>query len=330
MNSPDDDTAGSSHRNGRWKRIAVRAFPALFYTAIAVFVVLFLLSVDFGALDDLSISFTVLAFAILVGIANRYWLVLTWLLILRGLGAVRENNYWAMAHVYAKSWLGRYIPGTAPWILGKIYFASQQGISKTKLAVSSLMEGGVQLVVQLLVGVAFLLIDPRVREDNQSWLPLLVFAAVVGMFFLHPRILGSVLSLMHRVVKKRPLNEEDRPSWRVLLTSVILFIGAAILSGVSAALVALSIYPELTLADFVFVAAALNFASAISIVAVFAPGGIGVREFVLVAMLSVIMPPAVAFVVAVVLRLWSIGTDFMFLGSTRLGLHLASRRSSPS
>jgi uncharacterized membrane protein YbhN (UPF0104 family) len=298
----------------------------VFYGALAVFLVVFFLTIDYSELEGLSLHWGLIALALVVGLANRYWLTLIWLVILRGLGAPRPRSLAVMADVYAKSWLGRYIPGTLPWILGKIYFASQQGISKTKLAVSSLVEGGVQLLVQLLVGLALLSLDPRVASAMGGVWPLLVLAAVGCAVLLHPRVFTVVLSFVHRVVRKRPLDVEHFPRWRVMVASAGMYVVGGILGGTAAYLVAVAVRPQLGITDLLFVIAAINLASAVSMVAVFAPSGIGVREAVLVALFALIMPLEVAVVVAIVLRLWTIGADLAFLGTARLALMVDEAR----
>src|SRR5690606_15773151 len=113
--------------------------------------------------------------ATLLAMAFRYWGAFIWLAILRTLGATRlRQNLSQLLHVYAKSWLGRYIPGTAPWILGKIYFASKLGVSKNKLAVSSLLEGGLQIIVTLVIAVGILLLDPKVDSVITAELKVLM------------------------------------------------------------------------------------------------------------------------------------------------------------
>jgi uncharacterized membrane protein YbhN (UPF0104 family) len=52
--------------------------------------------------------------------------------------------------------------------------------------------------------------------------------------------------------------------------------------------------------------------------AVFAPAGLGVRETVQLTMLLLVMPPEAALVATVLMRLWSIFMDAVFLFATLL------------
>lgn len=323
----DSQRLNNAQDRPRWRRIAGILIPYLFYGALAVFLVIFFATVDYDELSGLRVHWGLMALALAVGLANRFWLVLIWLVILRGLGASRPRSLAVMADVYAKSWLGRYIPGTLPWILGKIYFASRQGISKTKLAVSSLVEGGVQLLVQLLVGLALLALDSTVAETFGDVWYVLIAAAVVCGVLLHPAVFTWVLSLVHRIVRKRPLEVQHVPGWGVMGSAGAMYVVGGVLGGLAAFLVALSVHPQLSLGDLLFVVAAINLASAVSMVAVFAPSGLGVREAVLIALFTLIMPLDVAVIVAIVLRLWTIAADFAFLGLTRLAVLVGRARS---
>ena len=62
-----------------------------------------------------------------------------------------------------------------------------------------------------------------------------------------------------------------------------------------------------------FVLAASNLASAVSMVAVFAPAGVGVREAIQIAALLFVMSPEQAVAATLLMRLLSIAWDGLFL-----------------
>ena len=63
---------------------------------------------------------------------------------------------------------------------------------------------------------------------------------------------------------------------------------------------------------------ASSLAGAVSMLAIFAPSGIGVREGIQLALLSIIMPTEYALVITVFTRLWGVAMDFIFLGTSYL------------
>lgn len=85
------------------------------------------------------------------------------------------------------------------------------------------------------------------------------------------------------------------------------------LSGTAYYFITLGVYPSLKLTDAAFVIGAASMASAISMLAVFAPGGLGVREGVQALLLALVMPAPIALVVVVVTRVWSLAVDGLFL-----------------
>ncbi len=63
---------------------------------------------------------------------------------------------------------------------------------------------------------------------------------------------------------------------------------------------------------------AASLAGAASMLAIFAPSGIGVREGIQLVLFSLIMPKELALAVTIITRLWSVGMDFVFFGLSRL------------
>lgn len=305
--SEDSGTPRKSHRV-RW------IISALFYTALIVFLALYLTTLDFESLTSTRVNWWIFALALAVGITNRYWMILIWIVLLNGLGATTRGKTTALSVVYAKSWLGRYIPGTAPWILGKIHFASQLGISKTRLAVSSLLEAGLQITVLLVSGLALIALDPRASIVSNELQWLMVGFTVVGVAMLLPPVFNRVFALAYRVIRRRTIDSAALPGFRTIGYGTALHVVGAMLAGLSMFLVARSLDPTLGAHDLLYLIAAMNLASAVSMIAVFAPSGIGVRETILVLLLGAVMSAELALLTAVVLRVWSIIADFAFLG----------------
>ena len=94
-----------------------RVVSALYFIALAVFVVWYVGTLDFAALAGTRPSVPWLLLASAIGLCFRYWGVYTWRAMLRGLGADDPGSWNTMSYVYAKAWLGRYLPGKVGWIL---------------------------------------------------------------------------------------------------------------------------------------------------------------------------------------------------------------------
>ncbi|WP_022881560.1 lysylphosphatidylglycerol synthase domain-containing protein [Gryllotalpicola ginsengisoli] len=298
----------------RWRRIAMRAIPILFYALLAVFLVDYLRSIDFSKLRDARFEPWYFIIATVLGLLFRYWGAFIWTVLLRSLGARQVRMNATLVYVYAKSWMGRYIPGTAPWILGKIFFASKQGISRNKLAVSSLLEGALQVIVQLLFALVLLLFDHRLAIFTPQLKWLLAAAAFVCVVLLVPPVFNAVVSLAYRVLRRRRLDREHLADARTVGTGFGLYAIGSFASGLSLFFISKTVYPELPYHQLSFVMGVSTLAAAVSMIAVFAPSGLGVREGIQLALLSVIMPTEIALTITVIMRLWSVACDFAFFG----------------
>lgn len=294
-----------------------RIIAPLFYGLLLIFLAVYIQRLDWSQLSGASVSWRYVTIATLLAMAFRYWGAFIWLAILRTLGATElRKNLSQLLHVYAKSWLGRYIPGTAPWILGKIYFASKLGVSKNKLAVSSLLEGGLQIIVTLVIAVGILLLDPKVDSVISTELKVLMaLALAAGIVAVLPPIFNQLVSLAYKLFKKKPFPREHKATASTILQGSGLYIIGSLLGGLSFFFIAKAVYQPLSYGDLLFVLGASNLASAASMLAVFAPSGIGVREGIQVALLAVIMPAEFALLIAVVTRLWSVAVDLLFYGA---------------
>jgi uncharacterized membrane protein YbhN (UPF0104 family) len=76
-----------------------------------------------------------------------------------------------------------------------------------------------------------------------------------------------------------------------------------------------------------FLTASLAISSTLGLMAVFAPGGLGIREGVLVYLLSVLMPGPVAVVVSVLTRIWMTVIEMVLIGVVYLIAQFRKRSS---
>ncbi len=312
----------------RQKTILRQSVTIAFYAAIVLFLVLYLRRIDWESLKDIRIHWGMLGIAGLFGVAFRFWGAYIWLVLLKSLGAKNlRGSRRQLVQVYAKSWLGRYIPGTAPWILGKIYFASQHGVSKNKLAVSALLEGALQLVVLLAVSFVMLVSDDRLHNIDSGTRWLVVGVLVACVMTLVPSVFNGIISTAHRILRKKPLDVQHLASGKTIVQGALLYLVGAVLSGLSFYFITKAIWPSVNAGDALFIMGAGNFSGAISMLAICAPSGIGVREGVLLVLLGMIIPPEAALAATVLSRVWGIVMDFVFFG---LGSALGMRNNGPT
>lgn len=292
-----------------------RVITVVFYTSLVVFLFFYVKSLDLSTLSDLQFNLQFVIVASVLGLAMRYSQTLNWLVILHGLGAKELGHNWAaLVYVYAKSWLGRYIPGTAPWILGKIYFASRLGVPKGMLAVSSFLEALLQITVILALSSVLLMLDERFLVINETLRLLMGMALAVCFIVLLPPVFNRLLSLAFMIVKKKKLSSENYVTAPLLTRGVLLYMAGGLLYGVSIFFMAKTVYPQLEYDNLLFIAGASNLAGVMGMLAIFLPSGIGVREGIQLIVLSLIMPPEIALAITVLTRLWDVALDLVFFG----------------
>lgn len=317
------------HRNKNfYTRLLKRSIPPLFYAALLVFLYFYLRGLDFAQLRGHRIEWLYLLAGCCIGLIARYLGVFIWFTLLKSLGAKDlHRNIPQLIYVYAKSWLGRYIPGTAPWILGKIYFASQHGIPKNKLAVSSLLEGGLQIVVTMALSILLLMFEPRISVIPMELRLLMIGVLVVCVLAMSPAIFNRLVSLLYRLIRKKDLPKEDLATRHSIAKGAALYTIVALISGVALFFIAKAVYPELGYSNALFVMGAGNLAGAVSMLAVFAPSGIGVRESIQLVLLSTIMPVEFALLVTIITRLINVILDLLFFLISRLYLGVSQRKT---
>jgi hypothetical protein len=322
---PECETTPVARR--KWLRPAL---TTAFYVLLVAGLAYYLTTIRWSRLAALQIDLWhllgFLAIALVLALGFRYWQTFIWITVLRNLGARDVRMTPELIDVYSKSWLGRYIPGTAPWILGKIYFASQHGLTKSKLAVGSLLEAAIQIVVLFVTSSIFLLLDPSLDVLGSQLRLLMCLVIVAGVIVLLPPVFNRIMNLALRILRRPPLAHEDRANLRTILVAGSQYVLGAVLSGASLYFVAAAIDANLDWTNFLFVLAASNLAGAVSMIAVFAPGGIGVRDGIQILLFNTIMPQAISFGVSVVTRIWAFAIDLLFFALGRTILIAAKRR----
>lgn len=315
-------------REGLFRRPRRALLTGAFYLLVLVFLGYFLRDVDWSGLSSLDPSYPFLVLALPVSLLVRFLQPLTWAALIRDYGE-EPPPYPALTLVYAKSWLGRYIPGKVAWIGSKVLFGSRHGVKKGVLAVTSVLEAGINLGTGLGVSLLLLAVTGETARIGQ---PVRISAAVAFVAVavaLAPGNFNAVIARMHVLAKGRQLRSELRLSNRAFRQVVGYYLGIHALGAVSVYLVLKAAYPALLLAHLPYVAAASLLAGAIGSLVLIAPSGLGVREGLLIALLAPVMPTEVAVVSVVFLRLWSVTMDLSYYGLATTTAGIAGRHRRP-
>ena len=232
-----------------------------------------------------------------------------WRSILLRIGGGSDLRFGRAARIWFLSNVVRYIPGNVWQFLGMIHLCSEEGIGKMQTLTSILVHQALSNLAGLLVAGAYFALT---RQSD--WLgrvgPFLALAPL-ALVAIHPAVLERIINFALVRLGRAPI--------RIGLTFptlLLLLAGYAVtwlVYGTAFAALVRAVTPVGWTAAPHLIA---TFAAAyvIGFLSLLTPSGLGVREGVMVALLSTTLPLAVATVVAIIARLWLVIFDLAGAG----------------
>ncbi len=212
-----------------------------------------------------------------------------WRRILLGLG--RPVPLRPIMRIWSTSELARYVPGTVWQVLSRVVMIRPYGVDAAVCTTSQFLELSMFLLANVVVAAAAL-VWFAAHIDAQARMWLLVAAGLVPVLAIvvHPAVYYRLANAVLTRAKRPPLTE--RLSGRAMLALLASMIVALLWQGAAVFLLvqqALGLGPG----DWWVVAGAYSLAWTAGFLAIWAPGGLGIRELVLVAALGAALPPEV-------------------------------------
>lgn len=231
---------------------------------------------------------------------------LLWARILRSLSPQAQISKTEAIVLQCASWLLKYIPGQVGAVVNKVVWAGKKGVSRSLVIVTFIYENVFLQLASIIPSAAILLVSlgGGFFGDNATIL-------ILPLLILIPLSLVAYKPFFHRIVNlpARRLLKQDLPAEYFLSTSRALrsaveFIGPRVLNGFGFVVLAstISMVPPNFWLPF---GAAYVLAGAIGILAFFVPSGLGVREAIIVLVLSQYIPTSEAIVISLLARLLS-------------------------
>lgn len=278
---------------------------ALLYVSIG-FLIYYLVKFDYLILGEVQFDYSLLIPSVILLWSGFFYSTVSWQI------ALEQHNYKISQRLatysHGISVFAKYIPGKLWVIIGRASLAAKNGISVKVFSAISLKEQLVYLFVGLIISLfALLFIEINI------WFLLIVTVTVfaLGFFLFSKKIYQLFLDMFQRIFRK----ELDVPF--VGLKELLRIGGATLiywaLWSVGFFLLCKSIVPEVS-----FVAAfAFPLSVSYGLLAIFMPGGLGVREGIIVLVLTATgLDVKVATTISVISRIWFIsGEIFIFLMS---------------
>jgi glycosyltransferase 2 family protein len=219
-----------------------------------------------------------------------------------------------------KSWfysqLGKYLPGKVWLLLSRFYFYESRGKSKKSISVALYFEMVTIIAAAGLIFLAALIFHRDIwlfySWRQSGWLVLLL---LLGFVSLHPRVLQKILNWILVQFKWEPISLSI--SYSNILWILFVCIVSWVVGGVGFYLFVDSVYPVAP-QYILFLTGALAISSTLGLIAIFAPSGLGVREGVLVYLLSFTMATPVAVIISILTRIWMTLIEIGLIGMVYL------------
>ncbi len=218
------------------------------------------------------------------------------------------------------SQLGKYLPGKVWLLVSRFYFYQKKGKAKRTISIALYVE---TVTFVLAAGLLFLIAFLSFPETRSMYsiaqiggALLLVFLA---FFFLHPKVLQRLTNWVLTRLRREPI-DLSISYWDILQILFICLLSWGV-GGVGYTLFVSSLF-HISSSYFFFLTGALAISSTLGLIALFAPSGLGVREGVLVYLLSALMPSSIAVIISVLTRLWTTLIEIGLIGMVYLFGHL--------
>ena len=288
--------------------MTVRLRKLLQYLVLAV-IAFFLGRALYGNWEEVrtyqwSFDYPLLAISLAVMLASLSLYAWQWRFSLQKLRAA--IGFLKVARIYFVANLGRYIPGKVWQFLGWFYLLEQEGVSP----VQTLTSMAINQILQNMTGLALaFVVLAGLRSTGLSG-RLLPFLMVIplGLVVIQPFVLERLLNWGLRLFKRRPVVIEltawDLARFAALHLLIWLGYGLAFYFFIRA------LYP-VPLEWLPALAGIFAGAWVLGFLSFLAPGGLGVREGILVYLLGFYLPSHVAIVVTLLSRLWVTAAELM-------------------
>jgi uncharacterized membrane protein YbhN (UPF0104 family) len=193
--------------------------------------------------------------------------------------------------------LGKYLPGSVWTVVAQAEVAARLGVPRRRSAVAGLLSVLLSALAGLTIGLVAL---PGLLDAGGSrWYLLLILLLLVGVAALQPRVLGPLVRLAFRLIRRDP--PEKDLSGRAIAVTAVSFVAAWACLGLQIWVLTVDLGADSWRA---VVPAVFGYALAASVgmLAVFLPAGVVVREVVLVLLLAPVMDRTAATAVVILSR----------------------------
>lgn len=240
--------------------------------------------------------------------------VFGWELILKRLGV--SLSFLKAIKIIFYSQIGKYLPGKIWVFVGRIYFCQQLGIPASKIFLSMVLEMALTIISGMVIFLVGLSIFPGAQIHINPF--FLMIVVVILFSIIHPKVFTRIINIFLHLVKKGPIRIDLNFSQ---ICGIIMYYCIVWLSFGIAFYFLINSTTFIALSKIPFLAGSFSISATIGAMALFVPGGLGVREGVLALLLSNFFPISLAILLSILSRIWISFGEFILVGiSTRIKL----------
>ena len=208
--------------------------------------------------------------------------------------------------LWARSILGRYVPGNVLMVASRLVLGREAGIPRRVSFAASVYEQALSLGASAVGGVILIAAYGARSVGAAAWLVALV---PLGLVVLHPRLFGPLMGKLLTRLGREPL--DALLTTRQLVALFAWYAVAAVLLALGVALVARSAAPDTGPLAYVGLSFLASFV--VSMLAFVFPSGLGVREGVFALALARDLPTGVAIAASAGIRLVITAAELLFV-----------------
>jgi hypothetical protein len=213
--------------------------------------------------------------------------------------------------IFLASNLGKYAPGRIVQLASLLVFMRREGVRNSVTLSAMAIFQALLTTMGAVVGIVFA--GPEIVHKISPEFPvpvLYIFAAIVLLATL-PRFFEPILNFLLKLMKREPV--EYNLSIRDWAVAIIVFSIYWIFIGASFALMTASI-SNVELWQVPYIGGSFLIAYIGGWIILFAPGGIGVREGILMVLLKTFFATGIAGIIAAAARIWILVAEVLSLG----------------
>lgn len=280
------------------------------FILVLIFVLIYIKDTDFKALIEIDVNYSLIIGVTVLILVSRFIMPFAWQELIYQFDQKKIEPI-DLLYIYAKSWMGRYIPGKVVWVGGKITMSMNKGISKLTAVMASFIDSIFQIFSGFLIGLLALIKIEYVIEKGIS--PLWIFLLIaVSLIFITPQVFNRVTSLIYSITKKKKFEKQYYLTWGTLFKCNGIIIVSKLIGALLLPVMVIAFGIEVTLIDFIYLMGVFSLSGAIGMAAFFAPAGIGVTEAVQIILLAPIIPKEYIVSIAIIRRVVTILCDVLF------------------